>query len=453
MHLSLQITDGPHQGRSFAFHGHETFLAGRSRRAHLRLPTHDLYFSRVHFLVEVNPPNCRLMDLGSRNGTFVNGKRVEIIDLRDGDTIRAGHTVFRLELTPGFEALPTLAPSADPPPRQPSPARETPPALPPGSPDACRVCRGAGAEPASVPGIRLPDILHGKVCASCQERTTTLRQNVPGYFLLRELGRGTMGVVYLAAREQDGHLVAVKAILPAVDAGEREVQKFLREANILKELRYPHIVRFLDMGSSDGLLWMAMEHVPGTDAARLLKRHGPLPVARAVDVVCQLLRALEYAHGRGFVHRDIKPANLLVTWRDGKEHVLLADFGLARVYHASQLSGLTMTGAVGGTPMFMPPEQITHYREAQPAADQYAAAMTLYNLLTGAFGFDMPAHFREWIPLILEEDPVPIRQRRPDIPPALADIVRRALSKEPADRFPDVGFLRHALEPFLALES
>jgi eukaryotic-like serine/threonine-protein kinase len=275
-------------------------------------------------------------------------------------------------------------------------------------------------------------------------------QPVPGYRLLRELGRGGTGVVYLAARDGDGTLVALKTILPAVEASPKEVQKFLREADILRQLNHPRIVRFLDMNITGGQLWFAMEFIPGTDAARLLKKHGPLPVERAVRLVCQALKALEYAHARGFIHRDIKPANLLVTRRrSGREVAVLADFGLARVYQASQLSGLTMTGAMGGTPMFMPPEQITHYRQARPAADQYAAAMTLYNLLTGRYGFDLPEQFKHWITMILEDDPIPLRQRRPELPAELEAVVHRALHKDPEGRFPDVRAFRMALKTFL----
>jgi serine/threonine-protein kinase len=227
------------------------------------------------------------------------------------------------------------------------------------------------------------------------------------------------------------------------------VQKFLREAGILRQLDHEHIVRFHEMNTAGGQLWFAMDYVPGTDAARLLLRHGPLPVRRAVRLVWRLLEALEYAHKLGFVHRDIKPANLLVTERGGRETAVLADFGLARVYQASQLSGLTVTGALGGTPMFMPPEQITHYREAQPPADQYAAAMTLYNLLTGCYAFDTGDQLKQWITKILEEEPVPLRQRRPDVPQPLADAVHKALSKEPGQRFASVRALRQALKPFV----
>jgi serine/threonine-protein kinase len=107
-----------------------------------------------------------------------------------------------------------------------------------------------------------------------------------------------------------------------------------------------------------------------------------------------------------------------------------------------------MTGAMGGTPMFMPPEQITHYREAKPAADQYAAAMTLYNLLTGQYAFDAPQQLKVWISMILEDEPVPIRTRRPEIPQELADVIHRGMQKEVKDRFPDVRSLRLALKPF-----
>src|SRR5882724_5898916 len=96
MRITLTVVDGPHKGQQFTFSGHDTFLVGRSRRAHFQLPAKDKYFSRVHFLIEVNPPRCRIMDMGSRNGTHLNGKKVDTSDLNDGDQIRAGHTILRV---------------------------------------------------------------------------------------------------------------------------------------------------------------------------------------------------------------------------------------------------------------------------------------------------------------------------------------------------------------------
>src|SRR5262245_37970153 len=162
-----------------------------------------------------------------------------------------------------------------------------------------------------------------------------------------------------------------------------------------------------------------MEYVPGVDAQKLVKQRGPLPVRTAVKLIGQALLALEYAHAKGFVHRDLKPANLLVTGDPRRRVVKLADFGLARVYQASQLSGLTLSGDMGGTVAFLPPEQITSYRDAQPAADQYAAAATLYYLLTAELLYDFKASKLPALAVILQEEPVPIRKRRPDLPAEL----------------------------------
>jgi serine/threonine-protein kinase len=203
------------------------------------------------------------------------------------------------------------------------------------------------------------------------------------------------------------------------------------------------------MGDVDGQLYFVMEYVPGTDAAQVLIQEGPLPISRAVDLICQLLRALDYAHANRFVHRDVKPANLLVTCDAGRDLVKLADFGLARLYQASQLSGLTATGDIGGTLAYIPPEQITNYRDARPAADQYAAAASLYHLLTKQYVHDLPANHADRLSVILEEDAVPIQDRRAELPDELADVIHRALERDPARRFPTVKALRKALLPFL----
>jgi serine/threonine-protein kinase len=407
MRIDLTVTAGPHAGRVFTFEGHDTFLVGRSKRAHFRLSTKDRYFSRIHFLVEVNPPQCRLMDMASRNGTFVNGARVKTIDLKAGDRIRAGRTILRVFLKVGAEG--------------PAPLPETVPELP--GPKL-----NAQPAPVSPPAPDLP-------------------RPIPGYQIVRELGRGGMGIVYLARRSADQKPVALKTIVPAVKGSRVAIDRFLREAKILQSLDHPYIVSFHEMGEADGRLYFAMEFVPGTDANRLLKEHGPLPVGRAVGLIGQLLQALEYAHAKRFVHRDIKSANLLIREVSRRDVVKLADFGLARVYQASALSGLTLSGDVGGTVAFMAPEQIVNFREAAPPADLYSAAATLYNLLTDRYVFDFPRGTQERLQMILEGTPVPIRHRRPDVPKSLAALIHRCLAKEPAER-PDAPTLRKALLKF-----
>jgi serine/threonine-protein kinase len=142
---------------------------------------------------------------------------------------------------------------------------------------------------------------------------------------------------------------------------------------------------------------------------------------------------------------------LLVRNEGGRESVYLADFGLARVYQSSPLSGMTLKGDIGGTVAFMAPEQITNFRDSQPAVDQYSAAASLYQLLTGKLIFDLPKEPRKRLLMVLQNDPIPIQSRRADLPAALGAIIHRALSREPADRFPDVREMRRALLPFASL--
>jgi serine/threonine-protein kinase len=442
----LAVVEGPHRGRTFTLTGHETFLVGRSVRAHLRLPDKDKYFSRVHFLLEANPPYCRLLDTGSRNGTYVNDRRVSSADLCHGDRIKAGHTVLQVSVR-GASEPETLAPQR---PAEAPESRPVPPPLPalPTTATHYTVPAGSGVNVCrACPAAAAPDDV---LCPECRSRVNAWPQLIPGYELVRELGRGGMGVVYLGLRIRDGAAVAIKTLHPTTAASKSDVARFLREAGVMRVLDHPNIVSFHEVGDAEGLLYFVMDYVRGTDAGRLVTELGRLPVTRAVGLVCQLLQALDYAHAKGFVHRDVKPSNLLVTQEAGRDHVKLADFGLARVYQASRLSGLTVSGDVGGTPAYMPPEQVTNYREADPATDQYAAGATLYHMLTGSLVYDMPPEPALRLLMILEQDPVPIRRRLPELPESLAAIIHRSLAREPADRFDSAQAMRKALLPFLA---
>lgn len=401
MTLKLTIISGPHQGREFVFDGHDTFLVGRTKDAHFQLSYDDPYFSRRHFLVEVNPPRCRVIDLNSRNGILLNGARIQTAEVADGDEVAAGHTVFKV-------CVP--APEPD--------ERET------------------------------LDLPVKPVVGNPTSDYQPLLPAVPGYRLQGELGRGGTGVVYRATRARDGLPVAVKTILPAAGTTRKQIDRFLRECKILAQLEHPNVVAFREFGEAGGLIFLVMDFVDGPDVRARLKATGPVDVRTAVRMVCQVLAGLAHAHAKGFVHRDIKPSNILIGSNGAKRVVKLADFGLARACESSKISGLTMQGEVGGTPAFMAPEQVTHYRQVKPTADQYSAAATLYNMLTNRHTHDFPKDIGAQIAHIVTAAPVPITERKPDIPAKLAEVIHKALSREPEDRYPDVMAFRQELKRF-----
>lgn len=452
-------------GQSFSFDRHDVFLVGRSPNAHCRLPESDPYFSRIHFMIEVNPPRCRVTDMNSRNGTFVNGQRVDVRELQHGDEIKAGHTVMKVQVqcdqdeTPltgnNDEAVAThedLMPPDALPPESVAYEQAIPPTTPAHSaseqaiPAAAPSPWGSSAELITNP-TQISTIGYEQHSQAFSFLGPTI-PIIPGYVIDQELGRGNMGVVYHGHRQSDNWDVALKVILPHKADNPQIVQRFLREADVLRQLDHPNIVRFYESGHAGDLLYFAMEYVQGTDVARIMKDRPRFEPRTGVRLAIQVLDALAEAHGKGMVHRDIKPANILLAeYPDGKRQVKLADFGLARVFRASQLSGLSLHGEMGGTPAYMAPEQITHYREVTPAADQYSVAAMLYHMLTGEYIMDLPP-MPAGLLAIMHKEPIPLLKRRPDLPEGLQAVIHKVLSKKPADRYPDVIAFRQALVPF-----
>ncbi len=222
-----------------------------------------------------------------------------------------------------------------------------------------------------------------------------------------------MGVVYRARRQTTGATVAIKTVLPALSPRVETLARFRREVTILESLNHPHIVRFHEAGIARGVVFFVMEFVTGSSAGQLVKQHGPFTLPRVVQLGCELLEALAHAHDHGFVHRDVKPGNMLLTGASGSETLKLADFGLARAYEASAMSGLTLSGQSGGTPAFMPPEQVRSFRAAQPTADQYSAAASLYYLTTGQHIYERASSMMDLLTRILQEEPIPLRPALP----------------------------------------
>ncbi len=253
-----------------------------------------------------------------------------------------------------------------------------------------------------------------------------------GYTILRLLGAGGMGEVYLAQHPRLPRRDALK-VLPASVSSDAEYRaRFEREADIAATLWHPHIVGVHDRGEFDGQLWIAMDYVDGNDAADLLKRFpNGLPPREVLGIVTAVAEALDYAHQRHLLHRDVKPANILVSkLESGEERILLADFGIAR--WDDDASGLTQTNMTVGTVSYAAPEQLMG-RDLDGRADQYALAATAYHLLTGTppFPHSNPAVV---ISQHLSAMPPSLGDRRPDLA-NLDSALRKALSKDPAERY------------------
>ena len=254
-----------------------------------------------------------------------------------------------------------------------------------------------------------------------------------GYTIVRRLGSGGMGEVYLAQHPRLPRRDALKVLLAEVSADGEYRERFEREADVASALWHPHIVAVHDRGEFGGQLWIAMDYVDGTDAARLLnERHpGGMPGPAVATLITAVAQALDYAHQRNLLHRDVKPANVLIAHPDTPdERIMLADFGIAR--WADETSGLTATNMTVGTVSYAAPEQLMG-SHLDGRADQYALAATAFHLLTGAppFQSSNPAVV---ISQHLTAAPPAIGEHRPEFA-ALDGVFAKAMAKDPKDRF------------------
>ncbi len=256
------------------------------------------------------------------------------------------------------------------------------------------------------------------------------------YTLGRMLGRGGMGVVYEAIQLDLGRAVAVK-LLPAT-ADARASFRFAREARTLAQLAHPNIVQLFDYGTDLGTGYVVMERLEGRPLSAALRAEGPFAVARAVRVSCEMLRALSVTHRAGVVHRDIKPANVFLLPGDG---VKVLDFGIASTNDGSPR--LTMTGVALGTPAYMSPEQVLA-APVDARTDLYAVGVCLFEMLTGRRPFRAESAMQVIAQVILGGPPR-ADSVRSDIPADLADVVERAMARDPAARFANAEAFAAAL--------
>ena len=500
--ISLKVTQGALSGQEFVFDDTASCILGRATDCSPQLPTDEAHktVSRHHCLLDINPPDIRVRDFGSLNGTYINGKKIgqrekglspeqaakmsfPEQDLKHGDEIGVGDTVFRIEVLvparcvdcsseiaeekklqaerlPGVFQCQSCRKKAD------LAQRKEPPKKKP------KICVKCGRDVAAEMG----ENRHGDfVCARCQEDPLQILkgmldkakaevgdlQKIRGYSIERELGRGGMGAVYLARHESTAKLVALKVMLPKVAADERAKQSFLREVSNTKALKHRNVVEFLDAGCSNGTFFFTIEYCALGSVDKLIRqRGGKLPIKEAIAILCDVLDGLEYAHhapipnvklkdgsyaeGKGFVHRDLSPHNILLAEGRGVTVAKVSDYGLGKAFDTAGLSGHTRTGSTAGKPWFMPRQQVVNFKYAGPEVDVWAAAACLYNMLTGATPRDFPAGKDVW-QAVLETEPMPIRRRDNSIPARLAEVIDKALIDKPSIVFKTAADFKKAL--------
>ncbi|GAA3144361.1 serine/threonine-protein kinase [Nonomuraea salmonea] len=253
-------------------------------------------------------------------------------------------------------------------------------------------------------------------------------QEVAGYYIEDIVGKGGMAVVYLALDPRLSRRVALKILNPVLSVDDRFRQRFILESRTVASIEHPNIIPIYEANAdADGVLYIAMRYVDGLDLRRLIHDRGPLPLGPANQIFAQTAAALDAAHAHDLIHRDIKPANILLAG----DHVYLTDFGITK--HRSSISGLTQTDQFIGTPRYMSPEQINK-EHIDGRCDQYALACVVYEALSGR----LPFQRENDIALLwahLAEQPVPLSQIRPELPPQVDAVMSRALAKSPEQRY------------------
>lgn len=401
----LLITAGTSIGRRLTLS--DELVIGRTVSGDGRL-SDDREVSRRHArIVRDATGQLTIEDLRSANGTLVNGEPVHGRRvLKVGDSIRIGTTTLRL--TAGGEEPPAAFP---------------PPAVPAAPPRPSPVQPRAPVPPEPPPAAPVGVLPLGSVFAGCR---------IEGV-----IGHGDMGVVYRAEELALQRPVALKVINAEHSREERFRERFRRESKIAAAIDHQNVIPIFDAGEEQGVMFITMRLVEGTDMRALIATGGQVEPLRAARLVRQVGAALDAAHARGMLHRDVKPSNVLLGRRD---HAYLADFGLAK--QASAPAGLTRQGSIVARVEYVAPEQILN-QPVDARADVYALGCLLFEALTGEEPFarwtDGP---RALAPV---EAPVPSAVAlRPGLPAAFDDVLRQAMAKDPDERYPSAGDLGEA---------
>ncbi|HYJ84559.1 MAG TPA: serine/threonine-protein kinase, partial [Pyrinomonadaceae bacterium] len=271
-----------------------------------------------------------------------------------------------------------------------------------------------------------------------------LGQVLAGKYRMDErLNEGGMGAVYRGTHVLMDKTVAVKVLRPALAADENIVARFSREARAASRISHPHALSVTDFGESeDGVVFLVMEYLDGKTLKEIIREVGPMPLPRVVEIIRQVGGALDAAHDQGVVHRDLKSENIMLLNSAGPDYAKVLDFGIAKIKEpfGTYDPGLTAPNLVIGTPQYMSPEQCSQASEIDARSDLYSLGVIIYEMLVGHVPFTGPSPTAIMMQH-LQEEASSVLQERPDLPPSVERVVRRALAKRPEDRYQHVGDL------------
>ncbi len=478
--ISFTFIDGPTRGAKFGVDERMVCIIGRADDCNIRIPDGgDFGISKYHCILDINPPEVFIKDLGSTNGTLVNGVKVgtgsstspsgtlitsPVRVLNHGDRLCIGTINIQVGI---FIPAECSSCSCIIHPDKLASSHRTQGSF------ICEKCYVNSA----IESIRATNQM--AMCRVDGEQPTMPSEgmdtpvnpkknlevksffNIEGYGIIRKLGEGSMGAAYLAEDKKSGGKVALKILLPATAPGKQHLEDFLREIDNTIILAHPSIVKVFNSGYSNGTFYYSMEYLEYGDLhSHVVRSGGKLPVPEALDIMYQILDGIDYAHsaeipyvkmkdgtinrGTGLVHRDLKPSNIFLE-SIAPSRVKIADFGLAKAFDLAGLSGCTVTGTFAGTPCFMCRQQLINYKYSRPDIDLWAAVATLYFMLTGNSPREL-LEGEDQCKKILESDPIPIRQRNPCLPVPLAELIDQALNDKEKLFFQTASSLKKALQ-------
>jgi eukaryotic-like serine/threonine-protein kinase len=412
MRFGLHLVRGARAGEILTLEDNQTAVIGRGTDTTFRIQ--DPSISRRHCQISNTPRGLLVADLGSSNGTYVNSQRLQQgwAQLSHGDQVILGQNELRIQAM-----------------QAPQPQMGAPGPAPNQYP--CGHC-GRAITQQEIQFNRYRQDTNGRlICADCLKQFDFDPHMVEGYQIQKKLGQGAFGSVFKAVQTSDSRIVALKTIRPQLVSNDKDIQRFFREADTGRKLVHPNITGIYDAGESKGVYYIAMEFIDGNEVSKLIEEYGCLDVGYSMRVVIQIANALQHAYEQGIVHRDIKPENIMVNTQGAAK---LVDFGLAKSFTQSGQSGLTAPGEGMGTLAYMPPEQLDNALNADQRSDIYSLGATLYHMLSGQRPFNEKTT-RSFIMKILNSMPDPIRKANPAVPQELEDIIQRAMSKTPEDRY------------------